>query len=124
METKAGHRDKASLFRTVPLKAGRLKSRSMLLFPLAFRLCANQLISLCRCDLVFVCMCVCMYVCLLYFAWRINGTTSAIQHSLRGGMHYTAWHMIMVIVLAFLTQETRPLICKVQSTETDTLYAQ
>ena len=26
METKAGHRDKASLFRTVPLKAGRLES--------------------------------------------------------------------------------------------------
>ena len=30
--------------------------------------------------------------------------TSVIQHGLRGGARYTAWHVITVIVLAFLTR--------------------
>ena len=48
---------------------------------------------------------------------RIKGTASAvsvIQHGLHGGTCYTARHVITVIVLAFLTQETRPVRCKVQ----------
>ena len=60
------------------------------------------------------------YLFLLNFAWanqsgQIKGTTSAlsvIQHGLHGGVRYTAWHVITVIVLAFLTQETRPVRCK------------
>ena len=41
---------------------------------------------------------------------RIKGATSAIsiiQHSLRGGARNTAWHVITVIVVAFLTQENK-----------------
>ena len=39
---------------------------------------------------------------------RTASALSVIQHGLRGGMRYTAWH---VIFLAFLTQETRPVRC-------------
>ena len=48
---------------------------------------------------------------------RIKGAASAIiviQHSLCGGARNTAWHMITVIVLAFLTQENKS--SKMQST--------
>ena len=51
------------------------------------------------------------------FRGRIKGTASAIfvvQHGLHGGARYTAQHVITVTVLAFLTQETRLVRCKVQ----------
>ena len=50
---------------------------------------------------------------------RIKGT--AIQHGLREGTCYTAQHMITVMVLAFLTQERRPVRWKLL--ERDVLYA-
>ena len=48
---------------------------------------------------------------------RIKGAASAvsvIQHGLRGSVCYTAWHVITVIVLAFLTQVNKA--GKMQST--------
>ena len=58
-----------------------------------------------------------LHVHLLYLRGRIKGTASAIsviQHGLRTGTCYTAWNMITVIVLAFLTQENQA--SKMQST--------
>ena len=48
---------------------------------------------------------------------RIKGAASAISvmpHSLHGGARNTARHVITVIVVAFLTQENKAVICKVQ----------
>ena len=42
------------------------------------------------------------------------GESKAIRYSLRGGVCNTAWHIITVIVVAFLTQENKA--SKMQST--------
>ena len=60
-----------------------------------------------------------MYLYYIYctLRGRIKGVASAIsiiQHSLHGGARNTAWHVITVIVLAFLTQENK--VRKMQST--------
>ena len=54
--------------------------------------------------------CTCIYV---YIVLCVD-KSKALSISLRGGTRYTARHVITVIVLAFLTQETRLVRCEVQ----------